>query len=86
MLYVQDTWSFGKLDYFPYDVIYPLLDVVGVIHLKVACDDFKKYKNKTAGIGLDWDFDKDLYLRLSEAVYTYLIDVNIALFWIAKQQ
>lgn len=46
----------------------------------------KNTKSKIAGIGLDWDFDKDLYLRLSEAVYTYLIDVNIALFWIAKQQ
>lgn len=83
MLYVQDTWSFAKLDYFPYDVIYPLLDLVGVIHLVMI---LKNTKGKIAGIGLDWDFDKDLYLCLSEAVYTYLIDVNIALFWISKQQ
>lgn len=86
MLYVQDTWSFGKLGYFLYDVICSLLYVVGIIHLKVAYDDFKKYKSKIAGIGLDWNFDKYLYLCLSEAVYTYLIDFNIALFWIAKQQ
>lgn len=46
----------------------------------------KNTKCKIAGIGLDWDFDKDLYLCLSEAVYTYLIDVNIALFWISQQQ
>lgn len=36
--------SFGKLGYFLYDVICSLLDVVGIIYLKVAYDDFKNYK------------------------------------------
>ena len=43
-------------------------------------------KSKIAGNSLNWDFDKYLYLRLSEEVDTYPIDFNIALFWITKQQ